>query len=69
MELAGFKGFFVKRILPYIIRQLIQMVIEMTPALRKELVMWVKDFRNKSEATDNPNDDYISIFLMKILGH
>jgi hypothetical protein len=69
MKVKGFKGFFVKIILPIILKQVFKMVIEMSPELRKELGVWIKNFREKCEASSNPYDDQVSIFLMKILGY
>lgn len=69
MKVKGFKGFFVKIILPAILRQVFKMVTEMSPELRKELGVWIKSFRERCKASSNPYDDYVSIFLMKILGY
>jgi len=39
-----------------------------TPALREELKKVLFDLNDKAEKTDNPFDDLLTIFLIKLLG-
>lgn len=41
---------------------------QVTPALREELEKALKELYKKAEATENPFDDLLIIFIMEILG-